>query len=74
MAFSPIDGAASVINAPPGGPGAGPMPVGGPGLMATGKAAHKGHSKHGRSIHHGPHTSHKGKAKAGRGVNRRRGH
>jgi len=71
--FSPVDGAASTMNAP-GGMGGMGSPMGAmPGGMSLGKAARKGHRKHGHSLHHGPHTRHKGKKHAGKKVSQRKG-
>lgn len=72
---SPIDGAASTMNMPPGIGGGigGGMPMGAPGGMSLGKAAKRGHRKHGHSLHHGPHKRHGAKGKAGHKVSQRKG-
>jgi hypothetical protein len=64
VAFSPIDGAASTMNAPPGGPGGG-APMGMAGGMPAPMAAMRGHRKRGHSLH--------GKARKGKGRGKRKG-
>jgi hypothetical protein len=71
--FTPIDGAASTMNAPGAGPMSGAPGAGMPGGLPLAAAAQKGHRKKGHSLHGGPHTKHRGKKAAGKKVSQRKG-